>query len=403
MRIVIAPDKFKGSLSAAQAAAAMEKGVLLSDTGAEVEVCPMADGGEGTVEAIAAATGAEVRESRVRGPLPGQEVVARWALVPPAGARLTGAGEDLSGLLRRDEPLAVIEMAQASGFSLVPVDRRDPMVTSTFGTGELVLQALEAGCRQIIVGVGGSGTVDGGTGMAAALGFRFLDAGGNELTPGGACLEKIDVIDGSGRDPRLVQTRFVVASDVDNPLTGPEGAAGVFGPQKGATPEQVAALERGLENLARLLHDRGMDVHDVPGAGAAGGLGAGLVGFCGATIVSGVQLIAVVTGLGERIAGADLVLTGEGSYDSQTAHGKTPAGVAAIARQAGVPVVILAGSIAPGSMATDDIPAFSFVPGPMSLEDAMREAELLVVSGTERLMDLLTLLSRRDEPPAPAG
>lgn len=392
MRIVIAPDKFKGSLSAVEVAEAMAEGVRLADEAADIALCPMADGGEGTVETIAAVTGAEVREAKVRGPLPGQEVEAGWAYMPRAGSGLSrGAGAGVSGLLVPGEPVAVIEMAQASGFSLVPPDRRDPMETNTFGTGQLILDALDAGCRQIIVGVGGSGTVDGGTGMAAALGFRFLDEDGNELAPGGASLERIRSVDSSGRDERLVQSRFVVASDVDNPLTGAEGAARVFGPQKGATPGQVEALERGLANLGNLLRVRGLDVGDLPGAGAAGGLGAGLAAFCGASIVSGVRLIAAVTGLGERVVGAELVLTGEGRYDSQTARGKTPAGVAAIAKEAGVPVVILAGSVTAGT-ARDGTPAFSIVPGPMSLEDAMREAKLLVVSGTARLIELLTLL-----------
>lgn len=391
MRIVIAPDKFKGSLSAVEVAEAIAEGVRLTQKDADLEVCPMADGGEGTVEALAAATGAQIRSARVRGPLPGQQVDARWAYLPASSAGLTTVGGEVSGLLQPGEPSAVIEMAQASGFSLVPEGSRDPMTANTWGTGELIVDALDAGCHQVIVGIGGSGTVDGGTGMAAALGFRFLDKDGNELAPGGGSLERISSIDASGRESRLTGTRFIVASDVDNTLTGPEGAARVFGPQKGATPEQVEALDRGLANLGRLLKERGMDVVDLPGAGAAGGLGAGLAAFCGASIVSGARLIAAVTGLAERVAGADLVLTGEGAYDGQTARGKTPAGVAEIAREAGVPVVIVAGSVSVGT-ALEGVPAFSVVPGPMSLSDAMLEARLLVVSGTARLMELLTLL-----------
>jgi glycerate 2-kinase len=383
MRIVIAPDKFKGSLSAREVAGAMVEGVKLYDPSIETVVCPMADGGDGTIDAIAAATGARINEKRVRGPLEGQEVTAKWACLE------RGIATGSAGIARSDVPTAVIEMAQASGYSLVPPDRRDPMTTTTFGTGELILDALDAGCAQVIVGIGGSGTVDGGTGMASALGCRFLDAAGKPLEGRGGTLASIARVDASGCDPRVGPTEFLVASDVNNPLTGKEGAAAVFGPQKGATPSQVEELDRGLANLGVVVErDIGIDVRALAGGGAAGGLGAGLAAFCGARIASGVDLVAEVVGLADLIKGADLVLTGEGSYDDQTARGKTPAGVARIAAEQGVPAVILAGRIQPGAE-TAGVPVFCVLPGPMGLDEAMRDAHRHVVSGTGRLMRLL--------------
>jgi glycerate kinase len=268
------------------------------------------------------------------------------------------------------------------------------MRTTTYGTGELVLAALDSGCDRIIVGIGGSSTVDGGTGLATALGYRFLDGEGRELPGTGASLSSIREIDASRRDPRLDTVSFVVASDVDNPLTGPRGAARVFGPQKGATPEQADELDAGLANLGHLIGEQlGEDVIGLPGAGAAGGLGAGLAAFCGASIESGVLLVAGVVGLPALIDGADLVVTGEGSYDSQTSMGKTPAGVAAIAGDAGVPVVIVAGRIATGA-GEDVVPVFCVLPGPVSLDDALRNAREYVSKGTARLMRLLGLIER---------
>lgn len=370
-------------MTSVEVAAAFAEGVRIVRPDARVDLCPMADGGEGTVEAIAIATHADIRTGRVRGPLLGQEIEAQWAHIPP------GSADALAGSMRSDQPVAVIEMAQASGYSLVPQDQRNPMVTSTFGTGELVLQALDAGCRQIVVGIGGSSTVDGGTGLAAALGFRFFDENGLELEGQGSSLRHIARIDGSSRDKRIDSTLFVVASDVDSPLTGPRGAARIFGPQKGATEEQVEELEAGLVNLGGLMGEQlGKDVADLPGAGAAGGLGAGLMAFCGASIRSGVELVAEVTGLAALIRGADLVLTGEGSYDSQTASGKTPAGVVSLAEQEGVPAVVIAGRIEDGSDDTST-PVFCIVPGPVSLEEAMRDARRNAVEGTARLMRLL--------------
>jgi len=393
VKVVVAPDKFKGSLSAVEAARAMAEGVMDSEPEAEVVVCPMADGGEGTVDAVVAATGAGVIETDVSGPLPGQRVKARWALLP-VGLSQGAAGGMPSAMLSAGVKTAVIEMAQASGLWLIPPESRDPMVATTRGTGELISAALDAGCGQVVVGIGGSGTVDGGTGMAAALGYRFLDADGRELAPGGAALELIDSIEAGGSDRRIGDSCFLVASDVDNPLVGSSGAAAVYGPQKGASPEQVRTLDKGLLSLGGLIREElGVNVLDLPGAGAAGGLGAGLAAFCGARIVSGVELVAALVGLRERIAGADLVLTGEGSLDDQTAHGKTPAGVSSIAGEMGVPVVMVAGRIS-GAVERSlppHVSTFCVLPGPVDQQEAMARAAELVRSGTSRLMRILKL------------
>src|SRR5450759_3596330 len=397
MRIVIAPDKFKGSLSAVEAADAIARGALLADPDAEIVLCPMADGGEGTVEAVATATGAEKRESVVRGPLPGQKVTARWGFLLGGVPAPIDGPDDFGAMLDPGKATAVVEMAQASVLSLVPDRLRDPMLASTVGTGQLIEAAIDAGCRQIIVGIGGSATVDGGMGMAQALGYRFLDHDGNELLPAGAALERIASIDTANRNPNLDEVSFLVASDVDNPLVGKQGAAHVFGPQKGATSDQVESLERGLSRLAeeldRTLH---VDVVAMPGAGAAGGLGAGLVAFCGAMIKSGERLLAELTGLSGKVQGADLVLTGEGSFDSQTSHGKTPAGVTEIARRHGVPAVVMAGRIqaeAADSLG-EGVAAYCISPGPMDLAEAMEKAGELLTVGTKRLVRLLQLIQR---------
>lgn len=361
----------------------------------DVDVCPMADGGEGTAAAVAAAAGGEMIDEVVCGPLPGQSVAAQWAYLPRGVPGPSHGMEELDGFLDPGVPTAVIEMAQASGLALVPEGSRDPTKTSTLGTGELIRLALDAGCRQVIVGIGGSGTVDGGTGMAAALGCRFLDRDGRELAAVGGSMEKIDIIDTSGLDTRLRQTGFLVASDVDSPLVGESGAARVFGPQKGAGPAQVEALERGLGKLAQAISvSLGTDVLEVPGAGAAGGLGAGLVAFCGARITSGAMLVAGMARLGERVGRADLVLTGEGSYDSQTVRGKVPAAVIEIARRHGVPVVVIAGTLAGdrGESLGGGAAAYCPLPGPMELSAAMDGAAEHLESGTCRLLRLLVLM-----------
>jgi len=336
MRILIAPDSFKECLSAAEVAAAMAEGVRAACPDAAVELCPMADGGEGTVSAMVAATGGEVRTCEVSGPL-GEPVSARFGLL---GESANAGGR-----------FAVIEMAAASGLHLVPPGRRDPMRTTTYGTGELVRAALDAGATEVLVGIGGSATVDGGTGCAQALGVRFTTAAGEPCVCGlaGGGLASIEHIDRAGRDVRLGVARVRVACDVTNPLTGADGAAAVYGPQKGATPEMVQRLERGLAHLAGVIRrDLGVDVENLPGAGAAGGLGAGLVAFVGATLERGVEVVSEAVGLRNRLAGVDFCLTGEGRLDAQSLSGKTAVGVARLARAVGVPVLCIPGQAQAG-------------------------------------------------------
>ncbi len=326
MRVLIAPDSFKGSLTAPQAAEALSRGWQRARPGDEITALPLADGGEGTVEALMAALGGEWRTTRVAGPL-GSPVEARWALL--------GGGDT-----------ALVEMAAASGLMLVPEDRRNPLHTSTFGTGELLRAALEAGARTILLGIGGSATNDGGAGMAQALGFRLLRRDGSVFaTPAsGQDLENIARVDGTAVHPALREARIRVACDVDNPLTGPEGAAHVYGPQKGATPDIVRRLDAGLHTWARAVEAAvGQDYSTVPGAGAAGGLGFALQTLCGAELVSGINLVLDALRFSERTREASLVLTGEGRIDSQTMRGKTIAGVVRRAGEAGVPVWAFAG------------------------------------------------------------
>ncbi len=382
MRIVVAPDSFKGSLSAVAVAKAMEAGILAVFPAAEVKKVPIADGGEGTVEALVLATGGCVITEKVAGPL-GDTVEAGWGLL--------GDGET-----------AVIEMAAASGLTLVPKERRNPRATSTYGTGQLIKAALDRGIRKLIIGIGGSATNDGGTGMARALGVRFLDAGGAELPDGGAPLARLARIDMSGADPRLAAAQIMVACDVDNPLCGPRGASAVYGPQKGATPEMVAELDAALANYAAVAQAAtGKDVANLPGAGAAGGLGAGLMFFTPAALRPGVEIVLEATGFADLVKDAALVITGEGNTDFQTAHGKAPVGVAKVAKQFGVPTVCLSGGLGKGCDAVleQGVDALlSVVPQPMTLEDCMCSAAELINAGTARLCRVLkvgVLLGRR--------
>ncbi|MFA6135678.1 MAG: glycerate kinase, partial [Phycisphaerae bacterium] len=326
MRIIVAPDSYKGSVSALGVAEAMERGILAVFPAAEVIKVPIADGGEGTVEALVAATAGRLMHSEVRGPL-GEAVHAHWGI---------------SG----DGSTAFLEMAAASGLPLVPKEHRDPRITSTFGTGELMKAALDAGLRKLVIGIGGSATNDGGTGMARALGVRFLDAEGRDLPDGGAALSRLARMDLSGLDPRLAEASILVACDVDNPLCGPRGASAVYGPQKGATPAMVAELDAALGAFAKVAASTtGREVALLPGAGAAGGLGAGLLFFMPASLRPGVSIVLETTGFEALVQGADLVLTGEGRTDFQTAMGKAPVGVAAVAKRHGVLVVCLAGGL----------------------------------------------------------
>ncbi|MGS4817991.1 glycerate kinase [Raoultella terrigena] len=326
MKIVIAPDSYKESLSALGVATAIEQGFREIYPDAEYLKLPVADGGEGTVEAMVAATQGHLVRAVVTGPL-GEPVNAFYGL---------------SG----DERCAYIEMAAASGLESVPPARRNPLLTTSWGTGELIRHALDSGVKQIIIGIGGSATNDGGAGMVQALGGKLLTEDNRQLAAGGAALEALAKIDLSELDQRLTDCRIEVACDVTNPLTGPEGATAVFGPQKGATAEMIARLDRALTHFAQIIHrDLGIDVLHLEGGGAAGGMGAALYAFCGAKLRPGIEIVTDALHLSERVADADLVITGEGRIDSQTIHGKVPVGVAKVAKSYNIPVIGIAGSL----------------------------------------------------------
>lgn len=378
MRIVVAPDKFRGSLSAADAARFMAEGARRAAPLAEIIPIPMADGGEGTVEALVAATNGSIREARVRGPL-GSPVIAQFGVVG-------------------DGKTAILEMASASGLTLIEPSHRDPASSSTYGTGELLRAALDAGVRRVILGIGGSATNDGGAGFAQALGYRLLDGEGNDIPPGGGSLNRLARIEAANADPRLTGIEISAACDVDNPLCGVRGASVIFGPQKGANPETISVLDRNLAHLAMIIErDLGKQVAELPGAGAAGGLGAGLVAFVGANLQPGVDLVAQAVGLEHAIRGADLVLTGEGAIDRSSAGGKTAMGVSRIARHLGVPAIGLAGTIGQGAEAAlggGMLAYFSICNRPMNLETAIKNAPELLASLAESVVRLF--LAGRD-------
>jgi glycerate 2-kinase len=333
VRVVVAPDSFKEALPARQVCEAVARGIRRVVPDAQVDLLPMADGGEGTVDALIAATGGELREATVTGPL-GDRVRAAW------------------GLLGDGSETAVLEMAAASGLGLVPRDHRNPLLTTTFGTGELIRMALDAGARRVLIGIGGSATNDGGTGAAQAVGVRFIGRDGHLLPDGlsGGRLDEVTRIDLSGRDRRIGLVPIQVACDVDNPLCGPRGAAAIYGPQKGATVEQIGVLDANLAHLADLIRrDLGKDVRDIPGAGAAGGLGAGLIAFFDAALKPGISMVMEAVHFSDRIADADLIITGEGRLDRQSMMGKLIEGVGRAARSAGVPVIALVGCVGEGA------------------------------------------------------
>ncbi len=328
MRVLIAPQEFKGTLSAVEAAAAIARGLDDAFPDWELDLLPMADGGPGTVEALLTALGGEGRATAAHDPLM-RPVEASWGLLP--------------------DGRAVIECAAASGLWRLRPEELDARAATSFGSGELVAAALAAGCRELLVGLGGSATNDGGAGLAQALGFRLLDSAGRDLPAGGAALHRLDRIDAAGAHPALGRVRCLGATDVTNPLCGPSGATAVYGPQKGADAAAVAELDAALDRFAAVVQrDLGVDVRDRPGAGAAGGLGAGLIAFLGAELRSGAQVVGETAGLAGRIRRADLVITGEGRLDGQTAFGKAPQHVARLARAAARPTLCLAGSLGPG-------------------------------------------------------
>jgi len=381
MKIVIAPDSFKGNLTAKQVADAIEIGINRLIPDAEIVKIPMADGGEGTVQALVDATDGEIITAEVSDPL-GNRIKAEF------------------GILGDSQKTAVIEMASASGLPLVPRDKRNPMLTTTYGTGELIRIALDKGCRKLIVGIGGSATVDGGAGMAQALGVRLLDKNSDEIPKGGGGLEHLDHIDTTSLDPRITETTTIVACDVDNPLVGPRGAPEVFGPQKGATPEMVKILDKFLDRYADIIKsDLGIDIKNIPGAGAAGGLGAGLMAFLGAQLRSGIDIVIDASGLEKHLKDTDIVITGEGRIDRQTIYGKTPIGVARTAKKYGIPVIAFAGNIGSDSHVVYDngIDALmSIISYPMSLDTAMEHSQEFLADSAERVFRLIQLGRRID-------
>jgi glycerate kinase len=372
MKIVIAPDSYKGSLSSMEAAAAMEKGIKRFMPDADTVKVPIADGGEGTLDCMVAASGGEKVSVTVTGPM-GEPVEAEYGLLD--GGKI-----------------AVIEMAEASGLTLVPEERRNPLQATTYGTGELIRAALDRGCRHFILALGGSATNDGGIGMLQALGLRLTDRDGREIPPGagGGQLGAIAAIDDRDFDARIRESRFVIASDVQSPLVGPHGATHVFGPQKGATPELIRVLEAGMTHWADLMAvHTGRRLHDEPGAGAAGGIGAAFLAFFPSAIRRGIDVVIEHSRLRDALQGADLVLTGEGQIDHQTAAGKTPMGIAQEARKFGVPTIALAGAVGTGieALYPHGIAAvFSLVNRPMPLRQAMDEAAELLAQAAEQIV-----------------
>jgi glycerate kinase len=367
MRVLIAPQEFKGSLTAVEAAAAIQQGVLRVVPDAVIDSAPVADGGPGTVDAIVHAARGRVSTARVDGPL-GGPVDARWGRIDQGR-------------------VAVIEMAAASGLTLLRSEEVDPRRASTYGTGQLIRHALDAGVDRILIGIGGSATNDGGAGMAEALGAVLLDERGNRLAPGGASLAALAKIRMERFDQRVANVEVIALCDVQNPLLGPEGASAVYGPQKGADPSCVAQLDRALANFAGILEqDLAARVAQIPGAGAAGGLGAGLLAFCGATLQSGFAAVSQAVRLAERVSQADLVITGEGRLDSQSAYGKAVAGVAALADRANIPCLAVAGLIEGGAALSGLDDREAATPHGMSVGEAMTRTAELVPAAVERLL-----------------
>lgn len=372
MKILIAPDKFKGSLSAFEVADNIEKGILKVFPKAIVVKVPMADGGEGTVESLVDATGGKIIKTNVKDPL-FRDI------------------ESFYGILG-DGKTAVIEMAAASGLYLLKDYERNPMITTTYGTGQLIKDALDRGCRRFIIAIGGSATNDGGAGMATVLGVKFYDKDGREIGLGGGELSKIYSIDTSNIDDRLKECEFIVACDVANPLIGENGASRVYGPQKGATKEMVEVLDKNLEHYGKLLEKYfNKKIIDVPGSGAAGGLGAGLMAFLNAQLKNGIEIIIETLKLEEKIKEADIVISGEGKIDFQTAFGKTISGIAKLCKKHNKPLIVIAGTV-------EDIEnlyeigvssIFSIVEKPMSLEDAIKNAPTLLEKSAERIFRLI--------------
>ena len=394
MKIVVAPGSFKGSLTAFQVSNAIEKGFKKIFLDADIVKIPMADGGDGTLECLVNSTNGKIINEVVTGPL-GNRVKACYGVLG-------------------DKETVIIETASASGLNLLKPGEYNPMLTTTYGTGELIKSALDKGYRKLIIGVGGSATNDAGAGATQALGVKLLDSSGKNISFGGIGLKKLDKIDMSGIDKRIAETEIIVAYDVSNPLTGIRGAANVYSKQKGATPEMIKKLDNYLEHFAWIVkRDLGKNVREMPGAGAAGGMGAGLMAFLDAKLKPGAELVAEKLKLSEHIKDADLVVTGEGKIDSQTWYGKTPIGVARIAKKFGVPVLVITGQIGEDAekLYTSELPSanprilirfaheykqgidamLSTAPGPISLEESISNAENLIASASEKAARMIKI------------
>ena len=370
MKILVAPQAFKGSISAVDVASAMQEGVLRALPDAEVSAVAVADGGDGTLETLVEGSGGEIHRIEVTGPL-GERRPAEW------GAMGDGA-------------TAVIEMARTSGLALVPDNERNPLVTTTFGLGEAIHHAVNAGFRRFIIGIGGSATNDAGAGMAQALGVRLLDSAGRDIAFGGAALSELNHIDMSGLDETIRSCNFLVACDVNNPLTGPTGASAIYGPQKGATPEMIERLDAALLHFAEVVkRDIGVEINDVPGSGAAGGLGGGMIAFINGELRAGVDIVLDTVRLDDYLPGCDLVITGEGSMDHSTIYNKAPVGVAERAKGLGIPVVGISGSLGAGFQDVHEhgIDALAAITsGPMTLDEASERASELISNATEQAL-----------------
>ncbi|MFO7294739.1 MAG: glycerate kinase [Clostridia bacterium] len=375
MKIVLAPDSFKGSFSSLEVIEHLEEVARRHFSPLEVVKVPIADGGEGTVDALVTAAKGEYRTVEVMGPLPEMRVKAKYGII--------------------HGKTAVIEMAQASGLPLIPTGKRDPLNATTYGTGELIRKALDEGIRDFIIGIGGSATNDGGIGAAQALGVKFLDRFGKEVGLGGKQLQHIEKIILDDMDPRIKESTITVICDVSNPLTGPHGATAVYGPQKGVTEETFNILESGMKNYERLIKETtGMDMSKVPGSGAAGGLGAALVAFFGAVLKPGIDTILDYVRFEELIEGADLVITGEGRIDGQSLYGKVPVGIARRCKSKGVKVIAIVGGMGPGAQKVYDCGIASIMPivnAPISLDEAIARSQELLKDAADRMFRFIKL------------
>lgn len=370
MKILVAPDSYKGSLTAIEVADVMEEGIKKACPMANVIKKPIADGGEGTVETILNAIGGSYQHLTVTGPT-GKPIEAKFGILS-------------------DQYTAVIEIASASGLMTISAEDRNPLMTTSYGTGEIIKKALDKGCRKLVIGLGGSATNDGGVGMAQAVGIRFLDDYGREIGLGGERLTDIALIDVSGLDPRIQEAELVIASDVNNVLCGEDGASAVFAPQKGATPEMVDKLDRALQHLATVIKKQlDIDIANTKGAGAAGGLGAGLMAFLNAQMHSGIATVFEFTKIENDVKIADLIITGEGQTDQQSVFGKVPYGIGNLAQKYHKPVICISGSVTEGAEKLYDHGVkvvIGAVQSPMSLEDAIFNSKELVMKATERTM-----------------